>query len=115
MPFDHREPHSGLQTERGRQRLLQVCAASHHGIAMLLCEIRETVGKRCEISTDAVERGAHLQNCRGVDDVLRRRAPMQIPARVADLLLQLMDHADNWIPDKIGFHFQFCEVKFRRI
>ena len=67
MAVEHGEPDRDLVAEGDGQRLLQMGAAGHRRVAMLLREIGRGSAQFADVAVDRVERVAHLQR--------RRRCP----------------------------------------
>ena len=73
-----REPDGHLAAKGDRDGGLGVCAARHHGPAVLLRQRREPVAERAHDAFDAVESSAADEREACVHDVLRRRAAVQV-------------------------------------
>jgi hypothetical protein len=72
-----------------------------------------------DIFLDDVEALAQLQHHGRIHDVLRRGSPMDVTARIAALLHQLMHQGKDRIADDIGLlaqeiEIEGCEIAFRR-
>ncbi len=105
------EQRGHLEAEGERHRLLQVAAPRHRRIAIAPRQVGEGRGDRLHVRLDQVERGADLQDRRGVGDVLRGGAPMAplaepVGAEPDDLL----HHAQDRIADALGLLLEASEV-----
>ena len=107
---DHAEPDRRLVAERHRQGVLQVRAAGHHRVAMLLGERGERRVERGQVGLDQRQRIAHLQDSGGVHDVLGGGAPVHVAAGIAALLGELVHEADDGIADEVGLGLELGEV-----
>ena len=103
MAVHHGEPDRALVAEGDRQRLLQVGAAGHGGVAILFRESRQRGRNSRHVSLDDGERGADLQHRGGVHDVLRGRAPVHVAAGFAELLRKLPHQAEDRVADVLGY------------
>ena len=83
LAHGEREPARRLEAEGDRRRLLQERPAGHHRVAVPLGERRGALGDAVQLAHEQVEAVAHLEHQRGVDDVLARRAPVHVAARLA--------------------------------
>ena len=70
-----------FRPKRGRQRLLQMRAPGHHGVAVAIGLGGQRGDDRQQLGADQRQPVAHLQHRGGVHDVLRRGAPMRPAAR----------------------------------
>ena len=103
MAVHHGKPDRALVAEGDRQRLLQMRAAGHGGVAMLFREPGQRGRNSCHVPLDDGERGADLQHRGGVHDVLRGRAPVHIAARFAELLRKLTHQPEDRVADILGY------------
>ena len=110
MAHDHAAPHRRLVAERHGQRVLQMRAAGHHGVAMLPGERGQALVERGKIGLDEGERVPDLQDGGGVHDVLGGGAPVDVAAGLAALLGELVHDADDGVADEIGLGLQLGDV-----
>ena len=106
------EPGRRLETERDRQCVLAVRAASHDGIAVRLGESgqkRRNVGQVAEDDRVAV---LDLEREAGVEDVLARRSPVHVPGRPrGEPAPQPVHERDDRIPGAVEGALQGPDVE----
>ena len=110
MAIEHREPDGDLVAERDRQRVLQMRAAGHGRVAVLPGEASERPPHCGELRLDDPERVAHLQHDRRVHHILSRRTPMDVSARFAGDLRELMNERQNGEADVGGLAPERVEI-----
>src|SRR4029078_11224333 len=88
-----------LHAERQWQRLLEPRTSGEHRVGVLPRALRERGGEAIDVGVDERERVAQLQHETRVDDVLARRAPMDVafgaPVRRTRVLAKLR-HWRDW-------------------
>ena len=110
VPLDHAEPDRGLVAERHGQGVLQMRAAGHHRVAVLLRQSREG---RIDAARSASTSASASRICRTVarvHDVLGGGAPVHVAAGLAALLGELVHEADDRIADDVGLLLQLGEI-----
>ena len=92
-------PNGAFETERDRERVLQMRAAGHHRVPVRV-RLRASAAAVPESSSRTRRQSlTNLQHHGRVHDVLRRRAPVRPAARLARRSAQPLDHADHRIAD----------------
>src|SRR3977135_1196874 len=109
MPIDRGHPEGRLVAEGDRKRLLKMGPTRHRRIAVLPCEVRETIAHFAQISRNDAESRADLKHVGSVHDVLRRGPPVDVAPSLARGFRQLMDKWQNRIAEGIGFLPEFVE------
>ena len=102
MGQEGHRPDRTFQAKGDGQRLLQVGAAGHHGVAVLLRLSDQGGQDRAQFGFDQVQAIADLQHGRGVHDVLRGGAPMGPAGCRPRCFRQARDQADDGITDIAG-------------
>ena len=103
MPLHCGEQRGHLIAERNRHSLLLIRASDHWSVAVLAREGGQDVSDLAEIHFDERECLAHLQHCRRISDVLRRRVPMAVLAEAISAEgVQLPHHTEDRIADTLG-------------
>ena len=111
MALESAEQGRHFVAEGDWHRLLQIAAAGHRRIAILLGEFGERVGDVVDFLLDDVERLADLQDGGGVGDVLSGGAPVRpFAERALAQLDQLLDHGEHRIADPLGRLLEFRHV-----
>ena len=93
------EPHGQLAAEGDRDGRLGVRAAGHHGRAVSVGLRRELVAERSRERLDPIERPAAEQGEARVHDVLRRRAPVDVPGGLGGSIADLLEQRQDRIAD----------------
>ena len=116
LALDRGEPDRAFEAESDRQRLLEVGAPGHRGIAMAARQGGERRSDAGEVGADQIETVPDLEHEPGVDDVLRGGAPVDVAAGVARAGLgERLDQRHDRIAGELGAGADRGEIEARQL
>jgi hypothetical protein len=97
------QPKRAFVTQGDWKRLLQMRSAAHNVVAVAPGMLRQRLDRGGEIGVEQRERLSELENGRRVEDILRRRTPMDVSAGIgAGKLRKLLGQRNDRIADVLG-------------